>query len=86
MIYSKALYNRSQIEINLQEISVIAASQFLNGRAKREVMNAYLTLCYLTGMTLLLPWKIFFSKVITSFSLNDIMPLCQEIHLVKISQ
>lgn len=43
VVHSKALYNRSSYEINLQEFSLAETKLFLKNRSPREVMNAYLT-------------------------------------------
>ena len=43
VVHSKALYNRSQHEIHLQELSIAETKTVLKNRSKREVFNAYLT-------------------------------------------
>lgn len=44
VLHSRALYNRSQHEIHLQEFDLHEAKEFLGGRrSNREVMDAYLT-------------------------------------------
>jgi len=42
VVHSKALYNRSTYELNLQGFSIAEAKAFLPKRSNREVMNAYL--------------------------------------------
>lgn len=44
VLHSKALYNRSQHEIHLDEFSIKETEQFLQRRSRRDVMDAYLTL------------------------------------------
>lgn len=44
VVHSKALYNRSTYEINLQPFSLLEAKEFLVKRSHRELMNAYLTI------------------------------------------
>jgi len=43
VVHSKALYNRSQYEINLTEFSLKETQELLEKRAHREVMDGYLT-------------------------------------------
>lgn len=43
VVHSKALYNRSMYELNLGEFSLNETQEFLENRAQREVMDAYLT-------------------------------------------
>lgn len=43
VVHSKALYNRSIYELNLKEFSLHETQEFLENRAHREVMDAYLT-------------------------------------------
>ena len=43
VVYSKALYNRSQHELSLRELNLIAAQKILKKRSQREVMDAYLS-------------------------------------------
>ena len=43
VVHSRALYNRSQYEINLRELNLIEAKEFLKNRSNREVLDAYLT-------------------------------------------
>lgn len=42
--HSKALYNRSQYEMLLEQFTLPEAAQFLKNRSRKEVMDAYLTL------------------------------------------
>lgn len=44
VIHSKALYNRSQTEIHLQEFNILEAKQFMPKRSNREIFDAYLTI------------------------------------------
>ncbi len=44
VVFSKALYNRSQYEINLKPLNIKESHQLLSNRSQREVMDAYLTL------------------------------------------
>lgn len=44
VIHSKALYNRSQTEVHLQELSLLETKQLLGKRANREIINTYLTI------------------------------------------
>ena len=44
VVHSKALYNRSQHEFHLKELSVIEVRQFLKRRSDREALDLYLTL------------------------------------------
>lgn len=43
VVNSKALYNRSNYEIHLQEFTLAEAKEYLGKRSFREVMDAYLT-------------------------------------------
>ncbi|OHE78762.1 MAG: hypothetical protein A3F67_05745 [Verrucomicrobia bacterium RIFCSPHIGHO2_12_FULL_41_10] len=43
VVHSKALYNRSIYELNLQEFSLNEVREFLGNRSHREIMDAYLT-------------------------------------------
>lgn len=43
VVHSKALYNRSQHEIHLQELSISETKLFLKNRSDREIFNAYLS-------------------------------------------
>lgn len=43
ILHSKALYNRSQHEIPLQELSLAETKEFLKKRSPQEVLDAYLT-------------------------------------------
>ncbi|SCA63912.1 Uncharacterized protein SCG7109_BO_00020 [Chlamydiales bacterium SCGC AG-110-M15] len=43
VVHSKALYNRSQHEIHLQELNILDTKSFLKKRSDREIFNAYLT-------------------------------------------
>ena len=43
VVYSKALYNRSQYEIHLQPFTLAETQTFLPRRSRREIMDAYLT-------------------------------------------
>lgn len=44
ILHSKALYNRAQYELPIHEINLMDAAQFLKGKSKRDVLDAYLTL------------------------------------------
>ena len=44
VVHSKALYNRSMYELNLQEFSLHETQEFLGKRSHREIMDAYLTI------------------------------------------
>lgn len=44
VVYSKALYNRSQHEIHLQPFTLAETKEFLLPRSNREIMDIYLTL------------------------------------------
>lgn len=41
--HSKALYNRSQHEIALEQFTLVEAKQFMQNKSNKEVMDAYLT-------------------------------------------
>lgn len=43
VVYSKALYNRSQYEVHLQAFSLQQTAAFLKNKSKREIMGAYLS-------------------------------------------
>lgn len=44
VLHSNALYNRSQYELALQPFTIDETAQFLKGKSKREIMDAYLTI------------------------------------------
>ncbi len=44
VVSSQALYNRSQYEIPLKELTILEAKSFLKNKGNREVFDAYLTL------------------------------------------
>lgn len=43
VVHSKAFYNRSMYELNLQEFSINEVKEFIGKRSHREIMDAYLT-------------------------------------------
>lgn len=71
IIKSKALYNRSQIEIPLSEFTLFEAKMFLKNYCDREVMNAYLLV---GGIPEYLDWLKQDTSIFTSLCRHAFLP------------
>jgi len=71
VVHSKALYNRSQHEFYLRELSLPETKEFLSKRSKRETLDAYLTI---GGVPEYLKWADKESSVFLSLCKNSFIP------------
>jgi AAA+ ATPase superfamily predicted ATPase len=70
--HSKALYNRSQYELPVNELNLIEAQELLNKNSLREVMDAYLTIGGIPAYLLYLKQE---SSIFLSLSQNAFIPM-----------